>query len=178
MQLSPRFSIEEWNFGVCSDVDAAADQLDGWILKPAASLAADRNGGVPVLLLLAQYFETIHFYSSGGSAGAEDRAALVAGLEQVLPMSSPEAREAFARLVRGGLLRGKLFAPAFVHNESGSFPDFDFLPGGRVLAVNWVRLLDAVRAHHEALFGALRRGEDLAALDRFNDAMTVRKEAK
>lgn len=175
MQLSPRFSIEDWNFGVCSDVDAAADQLDGWILKPAAALAADRNGGVPVLLLLAQYFETIHFYSSGGGAGAEDRAALIGGLEQVLPTSSPEAREAFARLVRGGLLRGKLFAPAFVHSEPGSFPDFDFLPGGKVLSVNWVRLLDVVRAHYDAFFAALRRGEDLAALDRFNDAMTVRK---
>ena len=50
MQLSPRFSIEDWNFGVCADIDAAADWLDGSILKPAAALAADRNGGVPVLL--------------------------------------------------------------------------------------------------------------------------------
>jgi hypothetical protein len=175
MQLSPRFSIEDWNFGVCSDIDVAADQLDGWVLKPAEALAADRDAGIPVLLLLAQYFETIHFYSSGGRAGAEDWAALVGGLEQVLPTSSSETREAFARLVRGGLLRGKLFAPAFVHNEPGSFPDFDFLPGGKVLAVSWVRLLEVVRAHHEAFFAGLRGGEDLAALDRFNDAMTVRK---
>jgi hypothetical protein len=46
VQLSPRFSIEDWNFGVCSGIDAAAGQLDGSILKPAA----DRNGGVPALL--------------------------------------------------------------------------------------------------------------------------------
>lgn len=175
MQLSPRFSIEDWNFGVCSDIDVAADQLDGWILKPAEALAADRDSGNPVLLLLAQYFETIHFYSSGGAATADHRGGLVAGLAQVVPTSSPEVRVAFAELVRGRLLRGKLFAPAFVHNEPGSFPDFDFLPGGKVLAVNWVWLLGVVRAHHEAFFAALRRGEDLAALDRFNDAMAMRK---
>lgn len=175
MQLSPRYSIEDWNFGACSDVDAAADQLDGWILKPAAALAGDRNAGVAVLTLLAQYFETIGFYSSGGRSGTDDRTALVSGLELVLSTSSPQTREAFAELVRGKLLRGKLFAPAFVHDDPASFPDFDFLPGGKVLAVNWVRLLEAARAHHESFFAGLRRGEDLAALDRFNDAMAVRK---
>lgn len=177
MHLSPRFTLEDWNFGKCSDLDVAEDQLSGWVFGPARRLADNPDAGIAILAIVTPYFELIRSYHTGESARERADEFLKGGLELVFPAVSDAAREAYVHHVRFGFLQGGLFRRAWLHHGHASFPDFELLPDGKTLSINPWYVLDTAEAHFRAWFTALREGADPVARNTFDKVMTVRKKS-
>lgn len=134
MHISRQFTIEDWNFGRCTDIDIAEDQLTGWIFGPASALADQPDAGIAILMLVTPCFGIIHAYHSGELRRGPDDASLAAGLALVFPGSSPAAREKYIREVRQGFMQGSIFRRTVVHHDNPSFPTSNCCPMARRLA--------------------------------------------